>query len=281
MGSMGIKTQAQFIPIIADGLGKSTQATALSGQTLNNRIIDFMNWGQERICRAYNFDELSILNTQIYTIPGQLSYPLLGTSSFIFDGNGNIVLDGSGMPVLSGGGNGGFALTSPKDIQSIRLIDDQNSIKLERFHVRKFDEKFPYPTNFAWQYPRIYTLRGLNIELFRIPDQYYNLYVTYPSWPTPFTIANTTQVSDFYYKDELIVTAAILEGYMHFAEYEQVKVWEAVFQLKLKEAIHAEGDVDWEPHASQFQSSKGGYQSGEPWLDPYATATDPLFGYAG
>ena len=278
---MGVKTQAQFIPIIADALGKSTQAIALSGALLQNRIIDFLNWGQERVCRAYNFDELSIENTNLWTIPGQYSYPLLGTTSFALDGNGNIILDGSGLPVLTGSGNGGFMLTRPKDIQTLRLIDDQNSIKLERFHVRKFDEKFPWPNNYAWQYPRIYTLRGMNVELFRIPDQIYNLYLTYPSWPTPFTVANTTQVSDFYFKDKLLITAAVLEGYLHFAEYEQVKVWEAIFQMELKEAIHAEGDVDWEPHASQFQSSKGGYQSGEPWLDPYATATDPLFGYAG
>ena len=254
---LGIKTQAQFITIIGDGLGKSTQATALSGATLNNRIVDFLNWGQERICRAYNFDELNLQSQTPVTIAGQLSYPLIGTAG------------------------GGWNLTLPKDIQTLRLIDDQNSIKLERFHVRKFDERFPYPSNYAWQYPRIYTVRGMNVELFRIPDTVYNMYVTYPSWPTPFTIANTTQVSDFYFKDQLIITAAILEGYLHFAEYEQVKIWEADFQLKLKEAIHAEGDVDWEPHASQFQTSKGGYQSGEPWLDPYATAMDPLYGYAG
>lgn len=254
---MGIKTQAQFLTIIGDGLGKSLNATSLSGALLQNRLIDFLNWGQERICRAYNFDELNILNTSVMTIEGQLSYPIIGSSG------------------------GGWNLTLPKDIESIRLIDDQNSIKLERFHVRKFDQKFPYPTNFAFQDPRIYCLRGLNVELFRIPDQAYSLYITYPAWPTPFTIANTTQVSDFYYKDQLIITASILEGYLHFAEYDQVKVWEAEFQLKLKEAIHAEGDIDWEPHASEFKSAKGGYQSGEPWLDPYASGMDPLYGYAG
>lgn len=255
--AMGIKTQAQFIPIIADGLGKSIAAVALSGAVLSSRIVDFMNWGQERICRAYNFDELNQLNTTALTVAGQLSYPLFGTA------------------------NGGWNLTLPKDIESIRLIDDQNSIKLERFHVRKFDQKFPYPANYAYQYPRIYCLRGLNVELFRIPDQVYNLYITYPSWPTPFTTTNTAQTSDFYYKDQLIITAAILEGYLHFAEYDQVKIWEPIFEQRLRDAIHAEGDIDWEPHASEFKTSKGGYQSGEPWLDPYATATDPLYGYAG
>jgi hypothetical protein len=255
--ALGVKTQAQFIPIIADGLGKSVQATALSGATLNNRIVDFMNWGQERICRAYNFDELTIQDQSAVTIEGQLSYPIIGSAG------------------------GGFNLTLPKDIDTIRIIDDQNSIKLEKFITRKFDQKFPLPSNFAFQSPRIYTTRGMNIELFRIPDEVYNLYITYYAWPTPFTTALTTQVSDFYFKDQLIITAAILEGYIHFAEYDQVKIWEELFMIRIKEAIHAEGDADWEPHASEFKTSKGGYQSGEPWLDPYATSTDPLYGYAG
>lgn len=254
---MGIKTQAQFLSIIADGLGKSLNATSLSGALLQNRLIDFLNWGQERICRAYNFDELTILDTAPVTAEGVLTYPLFGSA------------------------NNGWNLTLPKDIESIVLIDSQNSIKLERFHIRKFDQKFPYPLNFAQQSPRIYCLRGLSVQLFRIPDAVYNLNITYPAWPTPFTMANTTQVSDFYYKDQLIITASILEGYLHFAEYDQVKIWEAEFQTKLKEAIHAEGDIDWEPHASEFKTAKGGYQSGEPWLDPYATATDPLYGYGG
>lgn len=257
MTAMGVKTQAQFIPIIADGLGKSSAAIALSSALLSTRIVDFMNWGQERICREYNFDELIIENQTPVTIAGQLSYPLFGTA------------------------NGGWNLTLPKDIESIRLIDDQNSIKLEKFHVRRFDSMYPYPTNYAWQYPRIYTTRGLNVELFRIPDQVYNMYVTQHSWPTPFTVAATTQVSDFYYKDQLIITAAILEGYLHFAEYEQVKIWLDIFNMRLKDAIHAEGDVDWEPHASQFKTNKGGYQSGEPWLDPYGSSMDPLSGYQG
>lgn len=252
--AMGIKTQAQFIPIIADALGKSTSAIALSGATLNNRIIDFLNWGQERICRAYNFDELYILNTAATLSAGVLSYPL-----------------------ITGANNLGLIL--PKDIETIRLVNNENSIKLERMHVRKFDQKFPYPPNFANQSPTLYCLRGFNIEVFPISDSNYSLYITYHAWPTPFTTVNTTQTSDFYFKDQLIITAAVLEGYIHFQEDAEAKVWNDLFNLRLKDAIHAEGDVDWEPHASQFKSSKGGYQSGEPWLDPYATSTDPLYGY--
>lgn len=253
---MGIKTADQMVTIVADAVGKSTLATALSGAILHDRCYDFLNWGQERICRAYNFDELTILNTSAVTATGVLSYPLIvGTNN--------------------------LGLIRPKDIETIRLIDNQNSIKLERFHVRKFDQKFPYPVNFAQQSPRIYCMRGFNLEFFRIPDAIYNLYITYPQWPTPFVLASPNAVSDFYYKDQLIITAAILEGYLHFEEYTDAEKWNALFEMRLKDAIHAEGDVDWEPHASEFKTSKGGYQSGEPWLDPYATATDPLYGYAG
>lgn len=252
--TMGIKTQAQFLPIIADALGKSVNATALSGAVLSARCIDFLNWGQERICRAYNFDELIILNINATLLTGVLSYPLIT-------------------------GTNNLGLILPKDIETVRLVNNENSIKLEKIHIRKFDHRYPYPPNFADQSPTRYNVRGFNMEVFPIPDSNYPLYITYHAWPTPFTIANTTQVSDFYYKDQLIITAAVLEGYMHFAEYDQVKPWQEMFDMRLKEAIHAEGDVDWEPHASQFKSSRGGYQSGEPWLDPYATSTDPLYGY--
>lgn len=251
---LGIKTRTQMVTIVADALGKSKNALALSGATLGDRCVDFLNWGQERIARSYNFDELNILLTTSATVTSVKTYPLVT-------------------------GTNNLGLTRPKDIESIRLIDSQNSIKLERFDPRKFDHKYPRPENYASQRPSIYMRWGYSIEVLRIPDAVYSLYIRYPQWPS--SLSSDSQVSDYEYKDQLIISAAILEGYLHFEEYTDVAIWMQRFLGQLSDAIKVVGDEDWEPHASEFNMGKGGYSSGEPWTDPYAISSDPLYGYTG
>ena len=78
----------------------------------------------------------------------------------------------------------------------------------------------------------------------------------------------------------------ILEGYLHFEEYDDAAIWLAKGLGLLTDAVRAEGDIDWEPQAMPFGSGdgaygfgRGGYMAGEPWLDPYAAYNDPLFNY--
>lgn len=246
------KTRDQMVTIVADALGKAKGAIAISGALLSDRCVDFLNWGQERIARTYNFEELNSLQESAATVTSIKTYPLIT-------------------------GTNNLGLTRPKDIETIRLIDSQNSRVLYRWGRRKFDARFPQPTNYSTGRPSIYIQFGSTLELFRIPDAAYSLYIRYPRWPVELSTASST--TEYEYKDQLLITAAILEGYLHFEEYNDVAVWTQLFLGRMSDAIKAEGDMDWEPQAAEFSNGRGGYSSGEPWIDPYGTPSDPLSGY--
>ena len=236
------KTVAQMVTIVADGLGKSESATALSGALLRDRSLDFLNWGQLRIGRLYNFHELNTYTESATTVADVARYPLVT-------------------------GTNNLGLVRPKDLQSIRLIDDSNSRILQRRSARWFDTRYPYPANFTTDRPHLYIRWGNDIELFHIPDDAYSLYIRYPQWATDLTLSSTA--SDYENKDDLLIAMAILEGYLHFEEYTDADTWFARAMKLLSDAVKAEGDMDWEPQA-EVMGSRGGYTVGEPWLDPYA-----------
>ena len=75
-------------------------------------------------------------------------------------------------------------LTRPKDIYSIRLMDEDNSRKLAYIPFRELDDKVPYTEQTGEGRPSWYTQRGNSIELYRIPDDAYDLYIQHSQWPT-------------------------------------------------------------------------------------------------
>jgi hypothetical protein len=110
----------------------------------------------------------------------------------------------------------GLGLTRPKDIYSIRLMDTDNSRKLTYVSLRKLDEVVPYTEMIGTGRSTYYTIRGRNIELYRIPDAIYHLYIQHSQWPT--VQANDSDVTDYLNIDHVIValatemTIASLEG---------------------------------------------------------------------
>ena len=244
-------TRAQMVVEICDVVGKSAAAASVSGALLADRAVNYLNWGQRRIARHYDFYELNALSLIATTVTSIKTYPLS-------DGTNNL------------------GLARIKDIGSIRLIDGASSLKLDRWQYRKFDHHFPYPENYSTARPYIYTRWANNLEFFRIPNAVYTLHIRYSLWPQELT--SDAQVSDYTNKDELLVTAGVLEAYLALQEYADVKVWWEKFIGLLKDGVEAEGDVDWEPEAEPHNMNAG-YHSGEPWLDPYGESGDPLHGY--
>jgi hypothetical protein len=236
---------------ICDVVGKSVSALAVSGASLQDRVVTYLNFAQRRIAKIHSFYELNVLDTTPVTVADVKRYPIeTGTNT--------------------------LGLTRVKDIQSIRLIDSENSRKLERWHYRKFDRYYPRPANYSTDRPRIYTRRGDFLELFRIPNDAYSLSITYSQWPQELTAG--AQESDFTNKDQLLITAGTLEIYLALEEYADARVWFERFRGQLSDAIKAEGDVDWEPEAEPFAALPD-YGSGTPYTDPYGEAGDPLYGY--
>lgn len=248
---MGL-TRAQIVTEICDIVGKATGASSVSGSTLKTRVENYyLNWAQRRIANHYSFYELQAISETSVTVNGIKTYPLES-------------------------GDSNLGLSRVCTINSIRLIDGENSQKLDFWHYRRFDKWYPRPENFATGRPRIYTRWKNSLILFKVPDDAYSLYIRYGQYPQSLT--SDDQLHDFGEdKDELLVTAGVLQTYLALEEYQDAKIWYELFIGQVTDAVRAEGDDDWEPEAEGF--GKPDYISGEPWIDPYGTTGDPLGRY--
>lgn len=245
-------TRDQFVTEICDIVGKRVTASSVSGASLKDRVQTYLNWAQKRTARFYSFHELNVLKTTCTTVTDVKRYPLTA-------------------------GTNTLGLTRPKDISSIRLIDGAYSMKITRWSTRRFDTKYPRPANYSTGRPSIYIRDGDNIELFKVPNAAYTLYIRYPQWATDFT--SGAQVSDFKDKDQLITTAGVFETYFALEEYTDAKIWYARFLGQLTDAVRATGDIDWEPQSAP--SGDEGYESGSVYDDPFGSVGDPLYNYPG
>jgi len=99
-----------------------------------------------------------------------------------------------------------LALVRPKDIYSIRLMDEANSRKLIFVPLSELDSKVPYTELTGTGRSLYYTIRGRYVELYRIPDAVYHLYVQHSQWPT--VLVDDTDQTDYIYIDHVIVTLA-------------------------------------------------------------------------
>lgn len=235
-------TRIQIVTEICDVVGKNLGATAPSGALLQNRVVNYLNWAQRRIANHYGFYELQQISETPVTVTSLKTYPLeSGTSN--------------------------LGLSRVSSINSIRLIDGENSRKLIFWHYRKFDKWYPRPENFATGRPRIYTRWGNSLVFFKIPNAVYSMHIRYGQYANNLT--SDEQLHDFGEdKDQLLLAAGVLETYLALEEYGDAKIWYELFLGKLKDAVMADIDEDWEPEAEPHGEGPS-YQSGEPWLDPY------------
>ena len=244
-------TGSQIITEVADVVGKALTGTSRSGAALQDRILKYLNWTQQRIARHFSFEELNAIQTGAATVADIKRYPLsTGTNN--------------------------LGLTKVKDIETMRLMDSENSRKLDLWSHRRFDKSFPRPENFASARPTIYVRYKREVELFKVPDAAYTLEIRYSKWATD--MANDANVSEFLEKDDLLVVGTIMEAYMALEEYADARIYFQRFLGILANAVSVEGLVDWEPEAIPHGALPSPI-SGSPWLDPYGTPNDPLFFY--
>lgn len=138
-----------------------------------------INDAQKVIACVRDFDELMTLDTtHATTVADQKSYHI--TSS--------------------------LSLVRPKDIYSIRLMDTDNSRKLEFVPFRKLDERVPYTEMTGTGKPNFYTIRGMYVELYRIPDDAYSLYIQHSQWPA--VMDDDTDETEFANIDHVIIALA-------------------------------------------------------------------------
>jgi hypothetical protein len=244
-------TRIEMVSEICDTVGKKTTATTAAGTLLGDRVVTYLNFAQRKIARHYSFYELQAEKTDAATVIDAKTYPLeSGTNT--------------------------LGLSRVASVNSIILDDSENSRKLDFWHYRKFDKFYPRPENYSSGRPQIYTRWGNNLILFKIPDAVYTLKIRYGQYAND--LVADSQVTDFGEdKDQLILTAGILETYLALKEYTDARAWYELFIGQLEDAVRAEGDEDWEPEAQPFGNPS--YSSGSPWNDPYGGSGDALYNY--
>lgn len=99
-----------------------------------------------------------------------------------------------------------FALVRPKDLYSIRLMDESNSRKLDYVPFRAMDERIPYTEMTGEGRPKYYTVRGNYVELYPIPDDAYSLYIQHSQWPADMD--EGTDETEFKNIDHVIISLA-------------------------------------------------------------------------
>lgn len=157
-------------------------------------------------------------------------------------------------------------LTLPKDIYSIRLIQDANSRKLVWVPIRDYDAIIPYPQMVGTFKPKWYIQRGMYLEFYPIPDATYPLYIQYSQWPAPLVLE--TDMTPYINLDDVVValasemTLAILQG-------GQMTGWDQRAQNLLGVALKEEWSrPDQVLIARPFRAGKTRI-TGEYWLDPF------------
>ena len=247
-------TRLEMVTEVCDTVGKSVDALSVSATTLKERVEDwYINWAQRRLARAHQFWELDAVQDSAATVDGVYKYPMVS-------------------------GTNNLGLVRPRAIQSIRLIDSENSRMLQKKSYRYIDKYFPRPENYSEDRPWIYARHGNDLYLLKIPDAAYTLKIKYNQWAENLTADG--QTSDFDEKDSLIITATTLETYLALQEYKDVEMWAERLKGQLYDVIDSErDDTDWEPKAEPFQTILPAIGIGTPWLDPFADIHDPLGNY--
>ena len=159
-----------------------------------------------------------------------------------------------------------LGLTRPKDIDSIVLSSEGQSRKLIYVPPKELDSKIPYPERFSEGKSRWYTQYGKNIELFRIPNDAYSLYIRYSKWPAPLSDGTDESPLDTQY-DHLIVFLSkdIANAYLN-GEYINFTERTAAFIKLAKDENETRPDQTLV--AKPFEMSPH-ETVGEPWLNPF------------
>lgn len=155
-------------------------------------------------------------------------------------------------------------LVRPKDIYSIRLMATTESRKLVYVPPRELDDTIPYTEQVGEGKSKWYTRRGNYLELYRIPDDAYRLYVMHSQWPA--TLVNDTDVTPYSNIDHVIIGLSI--NIANELRIGQTSNWEEMANSMLSLSV---GENASKPDemlvAKPFNTRQ--YAPGEYWNNPF------------
>src|SRR6266404_5018394 len=154
---MGTLTLSDLKDELKRGLGNRTD--------LDARLTRFLNLAQERIYRVYDFSEMQQITTSSFSVTSSIT-----TDKFI-------------------------TLPPIREIQSFRVLDGAQSVKLKQVSTRQWDSTIPMPEYFARALPSHLTLWTNSAELWPVPDKTYQYIIRWTKLPTVFVDSNLTSTS--------------------------------------------------------------------------------------
>lgn len=218
-----------------DNLAKAGAGTTRSGITVTTLGITWLNNAMLALARKHDFKELTKTYTGA-TVTSQKTYS---------------------QPA------------STKILYNVRVQDGTNSRKLIPVIQKHLDRVVPYPEGETTGIPVWYSEYGQSFDVLPLPDAVYTMYVRVQLWPTTVT-ATTDTITYNSDKDDIIVAYMTKEAFQHYQMYEDAKIWNDDFKLKIKDAILTDdAQPDWDPVARGFNSARNTPFVGEPWNSPF------------
>jgi len=210
---------------------KSEVRENLGGRTdLDSRLVRFINFAQDMICRQFEFPELEQKTTDTVS-KGDETYSLS---------------------------------SRPRSIRSVRLLDGTLSRKLEYIPVRSWDMLIPKPDEWTQERPTHYTYYQNKLELWRIPNDTYTIVIRWSKWPT--TLSADEDKSDYDNKDDIIIALATSWAFKSLGDKERMYFWANAAWDQLESAILAESQ---QPDREIVPIPEIKTALGEYWKDPF------------
>ena len=232
---MGLLALSDFLSEIGAIVGNRTDLTA-------GRIINALNFAQDKISQAQDFKELETLQTTATNYTGNPASDKY-------------------LPVP---GNW-------KTVHSIVCQYGIDSRKLKNIPWRKFDRMYPMPEAVAAYIPIIYTHWNQKLVFMPVPNAVYVLNARVTTYPVKFTSSSAlTQTSQFYGKDDILT--AFAAGYLwnSFGRYDKATEFYNQAQALLEVAMRADSnrpDLDTAGSADDTYGVSGAY-----WANPWITS---------
>ncbi|MGI0135296.1 MAG: hypothetical protein ACREBW_10110 [Candidatus Micrarchaeaceae archaeon] len=238
---MGILSQQSLLAEIVAGLGNRTDFSA-------QRQVNALNLAQVDLNRRTDWIDLQQRSVQIISYTGVPSVDIFQT-----------------IP------------TNLKTFHSIVLADttggqatEGNSRKMLSRTPRWFDSHFPAPDYLPAGWPSVYCRWGsTQIIVAPAPMAAFSMNLRWISWPTPFTVANATQLSDFVNMDDILIflSLAYLFSTLGSAAETQTAKYQELAETKIKAALERNAnhpDLDISPSIEAGIAPIGPY-----WLNPF------------
>jgi hypothetical protein len=169
---MGLLTLQSLIADVRSGLGNRTDIT-------DQTLVNDLNVAQSQLARVFPFEELRKTAEK--------------TNGLSPDAKKDKYLK---LPPRA------------KKIHTLVRVEGTLSGKLIEKPWRMLDEAFPCPEADPRDRPVYYTRWGELIILTPVPDKVYTFSMKYTADPTPFVTTNPNQLSDFDFKDDILVSLA-------------------------------------------------------------------------